>query len=432
MRDITKLLESIPLDELTGDDSMNKRSEIKVKSKAPAIAVAAACAVVACGGAIAMFAGRDKAPEKDSSTSEPGAVISEAAEAPETTTTTAAPSTPAPVAYTDGSSGRLAELYTAAEQSGDYYEFNKALSEEVNAKYKMPTEGLEDTISFSHEKLGTVEGGSIDLWLSGYSYSYPYLNLMVGAASADGSPLEDKMADEMGFEMISVRFGDRPSAHYSSGNFEKNGSFGLCSVVIMLNDQGEDFVLPDGECDIGFYVSGLVGRNYGEETDRKAAAEMNARFKADLTDRRTVISGLNTAGSWDNKYNDDKHFAMDYTVKELAVSPNGGSVTLSGDINADELQNALFFAENAVAVKTRSLEWLDDNGIRDACDLSGTNAFVCLEMKDGTVRELEYSHYDTEVNSDGTVTVHLDMTTFPVDTDSAAAVLIGSARIELG
>ncbi|MBR1765063.1 MAG: hypothetical protein IJ746_06670 [Ruminococcus sp.] len=445
MRDITRLLESIPLDELTGDDTMNKRSEIKIKSRAPAIAVAAACALVACGGAVAVFAGRSSAPEKDEAPKTPAAVISEAESeeqseaAPETTTTTALHTDPVPaeagepLAYSADSADRLEALYVQAAQSGDYYDFNKALREEVNGKYLIESPVLEETINFSRQKLGAqdvVDG--VDLWVSGYSCSYPFLNVYVAAATRDASPLGDIIPAQTSFNIFSSSINGSYITHHSGGFFEIDGAFGLCSVTIYLNEPypSESFNIVDGENDITFVVDGLNGREYGSEDDIYVSGTLKAEFKADIFGDRKTIDGLNAPGSWDNKYYGDQHFAMDYTVKKLDYSKSGLAVTMQGNINISDLKLGLFRGENAVAVKHRGIEGADNSEITEACDLTGTNAFVSLIMKDGTVKELEYSNFESEVNPDATVTVYLDMTTFGIDLDNASGIMIGSAEID--
>ncbi|MBR4622580.1 MAG: hypothetical protein IKO44_03480 [Ruminococcus sp.] len=431
MKDITKLLEEIPLDRLTGDDYMNKRSEIKVKSHAPAIIAVAACAAVACAGAFFFLGNKDKdnKPETDTKKT-PAAVISEAESEPEQEADSAAgtekESQPEPEQPAEKSAEytELRALYDA----GDFAKLNEEIYRVQDEKYSIDFEKARLEKVFMSGKVGT-SSGDLDLWVVNYDYSYPFLRIRVAAATKDGSPLDDVITDECTFTNTDILINGNGISGYSTGYFEKYGSIGLNTILVDL-DERYDAELPQSVCNITLSIDGLSNKGGINSTDERISATMSAAFTADFTNNYTVISDLNAAGSWDNKFTNDWHFAADYTVKKVSYNSNGMAITVEGYFSPEDMDQALFWSENAVAVKKRPIEGLDSSDITNNCDLSGTNAFVSMIRNDGSLEELEISDYKTADNGDGTKTIYLNMSTFGFDYIDAKGLMIGSAEID--
>lgn len=439
MRDITKLLESIPLDQLTGDDNMSK-PEIKVKSHAPAMIAVAACAALVCTGAVFMLNQGGKTAEKDSAVS-PKAAVTDAQSLEETPMAEDPEADPAEttVIHTDpvppeavqqdntGSYSELTALYNEAVSSGDFSKLNEEIFRVQDEKYLIDFDAAKSTKHFFSEQIGGADG-NLDLWVADYSYSYPFLRVYVAAATKDGSPLEDAIPDECSFDAVQMTINGFDTNHYGTGYFEKYGSVGMSSIIIYLDDM--EFEPSEEPSDVTIEMNGLRGRNLGSTVDDTVTAKMSAAFKAELSIDNTVISDLNVPGSWDNKYTNEWHFAADYTVKKVAYNDSGMAITVEGSFKNNDMQQALFWSENAVAVKTRSIPGLDNSDITNNCDLTGTNAFVSVIREDGSICELEITDYKVVDDGANTKTIFLDMSTFGLDLTNAKSLMIGSAEID--
>ena len=427
MRNLTELLQEIPLDEMTGGlnnmkmtDNNEKtitvnNSGARIRSKAPAAVAVAACAVAAVIGSVQMSNNKF---ESGASVNDSHAdVVEDAVTDAEDTSASVSP-----------------ELIGLSDE-----EMNSKLSRIPYDENGYDYELVKDNINVLNEKLGTVKEGfeNFDIRVADIKMSYPFIEIDIAVSTLDGSNIYRR-----GEDPIFSRFPDVktikvfPSCTIDGidyGNIRSAldyyGDTAISRQVIdltLIKNSGREPL--NSESVIHYEFSQLFDSDYTDDFS-------TGLFSVDIPIGEFV--DVNDTSPWSNSvrpdakgvmeyedlYSTDK-IKLDYTVNEVDWSSSGLAVNISPD-NKSENFDAFIMT---VDLFGNQLDLAKCNEFYRTCD-ENTDVFVDVDFMDGKTEKLNVTDTSYSENEDGSITLYYNTLTTPYNYDEVAALHFGSVVV---
>ena len=427
MRNLTELLQEIPLDEMTGglnDMKMTENNErtitdnnsgARIRSKAPAAVAVAACAVVAVFGAVQMS---NNKVESGSSVNNSHTDVVE-------NTATDAEDTNEP--ETDGSN----DLLSLPDKEMNY-KLSRLTYDENGYDYEL----VKDKITVLDYKAGMTEAGyeNYDIRVADIKVSYPFLEFDVAITSKDGSTLESDINQNGVIFDTKCSIDGRDYTGVSSA-FEFYGNTAVNRQTI---DLANDVYSINSDSVVHFEIGDIrnIISQYSAGEEVKDA-EPDKMFSIDIpvgkyVDLNNTIPHENTIrpdakGTWlyEGMLSDEKT-ELNYTVNELSWSSSGMTANVTFDSKKQfdpfELSVDLFGKQLDQARSSEKYRGFSDD----------TDVFVDVIFSDGTVEDLNVTNTSYSENEDGSIDLYYDTLTTPYNYDEVAAFRIGSEIIPIG
>ena len=429
MRNLTELLQEIPLDEMTeGLEMKNKEKNsiimpetnttAKIKSKAPLAAAIAACAVIAVMGAVHFLGGN-------------GVKTAPNAKDNSGVTTSAA----------DTSAADVTNEKTVAEDISVYSENEQfaRLMYDSDEEFEL----VKDNMRIMDEKIGTVEKGfeNLDIRVVDVICNYPYYVVDVGIQTKDGSEIPDEVTEWNKVMFSEIFSNDEFSLNisYAPRKFGDKAIYRLIAspnCVIRDNDQG----YIDENSDISVKIAPCSG----EDGDDLFTASFKAGeiFGKDQTSEGNYMLETSQDGhcylcdvSRPDRFKDNEK--TEYTVNGISYSNCGVKVNVTfknvvARLGNTDALNVILSDEDIMSLKLKDSD--------ERINLIKDTDFIqnLVSSNNGEAGTVEGSSYDVgteriycEKERDGSFSFYWNLIDEPVDISKVESVKFGSAEIKI-
>ncbi len=421
MRNLTELLQEIPLDEMTGDDIMkdnrsnaeNKditmyenKGTARVKSRVPAIIAAAAFAAVIGGG---VFRYAQNADEPETADTAPAAS--------QTTTAEDSSARDAPVEEGDAQA--------CTSETGQAYDENVALERLAFDNWGRSFENSQSSLTVFDWHVGNIESGfdNLDIRVTGVRASYPYYYIDIAVQTLDGTDI----VDDESCTSFSLDYDLTGSSGHFTGGLDNYGSKATGAVRMNLEESGDSIESLDGltlQINSISYISGDIDEAEG------VSHVISGRFIADLPAgemhyAETTIQPEVT-GEWtgDDFFTDSEHIG--YTVKQVDIAEGSLAVTLDiteGDTSQlDMVIQSMFYYTKRW---TPEEYWGEVEGFDPEADYD----FFKAIKTDGTVEPLDISDLYIKPEN-GEYVVYASLLNSGLDLENTGGFMLGSAEVK--
>lgn len=418
MRNLTELLQEIPLDDMMGGlGEMKKTAEnnertveqtdgaARIKSKAPAAAAIAACAVIAVVGAAQLS---DNAVQPGSEGEDFG-ITTDAQDTDET----------CEQADENEINYMMSRLYY--DQNGKDYELAK------------------DNIRLMDGKVGEVEWGfeNYDIRVADVQVCYPFYDIEIAMQTKDGSMIEEPI--DFIFGKITA---NGESVSFAAGGMNVYGDKATGSLYIDMTDNVYADMNEDSDMVV---VINSLAKSEGGYEEGVAGGRFVAEFKlGELLEKDKLANG-NYMISLEHDYLfawDMEHFGeqrdLEFYINGMSWSNCGLTLNISVEKGDEDMEDyELGWALDPAwkrYLKDMSPEELTEQDLtlnEQHFDSERDYYFVKLEYKDGTVAYLDYSDLRCIKNQNGSYTLYFNDLHDPYDSENVRAFLIGDGRIEI-
>lgn len=428
MRNLTELMQEIPLDEMVGgqitvtypaenNENIVEQTDVnaRIKKKTSAAMAIAACAAVAAVGAVQFSLNSFEPISINEDTDSDyhsyefrGTSDSEFEEVREFTSE---------VEYENYQISRL------------YYDHN-------DIDYHL----AEDHIRLMDSKLGEVTSGfqNYDIWIPDVQICYPYYSIEIAVQSKDGSPIHQNS----GFLDLNVKV-DGNSVGYTCDKFDIYDDTAVGTITIsLLNNSGGITNFINDSSKISVEISELNGLPMTSKTGRFFAEFEAGKFlEKDYKDGKNYMilpdAIQPTPFTWEIEYGAEKR-ELGYNINYLSWS-NCGFI-LNMDVvygNEDMDDSDLWWAIDNYWFQTLKYRSPEDiygagydywNGI-NYFDPEGDYYFIKMQYGDGTKENFDFDDLILTKNPDGSYTLYFCALKNPYDSDKVTIFYVGDGGI---
>ena len=418
MRNLTELLEEIPLDEMTGgldmtvsaDNNRNNNGQdgkVKIKSKAPIAAAIAACATLAVFGAVQFGNNVSPKPANNNDSS-----------------------------FTTTDAEDTSEELSPDEETQKNYELSRLYYDTNGFEYDYAA----DNISVMQGKVGTIVKGfkDYDIRVIDTKCSYPFYSIDIAVQRKDGGKLPNE--DEM---IIN-----------SWWKINGNGATGSCgyndydNVRIMTISFSEPELLygsltEDSDIDIELFTADMADGNYEENSEDlfKASIKVGELFGKDINSYGSLMMEAGVKGK------------QTFTNSEYKIQPVDGEPAgyeEAEEIDAEFTVNKISYSNCGIAAEIDftkgELVDLVNSALANVIFMNEANkgdSFIKLKLKNDPDHlvsvfngpDYNYWEYDKYVWCDrysgSPYMLWINLTDMPCDMSQVESIYFGDAEIKL-
>lgn len=428
MRKITELLQEIPLDEMMGGPNdmkiaaeNNERTieqatgYARIRSKAPAAAVIAACAAIIAVGAV----------QFSHNNFEPGAA--------------------------DDDTGITTDAEDVTEENGDTdgqadeNEINYMMSRLTYDNFGRDYELAEGNIRPMDGKVGEVVSGfdNLDFRVADVRVCYPYYLIDIAVQTLDGSVVADSSFINLNGDI----YVNGKDVEWSCGYLQIYGDKAIATYRLDLTRDSCRELNENSDVEVVIRKFRNTSVEYfGRET--VAEGEFRAAFKAgEIIDRDKLADGnymiwleQDKLFTWGIEHYAEQR-ELEFYVNGISWSNCGLTMNISVEKGDEDMEvYELGWALDTVWRKFLKYDTPPEEFIGQYADTIGGKAyfdperdynFVKLEYKDGTIADMDHRDLTCILNKNGSYTLYFNNLQDPYDSENVRAFLVGDGRIDI-
>lgn len=428
MRNLTELMQEIPLDEMVGgqitvtypaenNENIVEQTDTnaRIKKKTSAAMAIAACAAVAAVGAVQFSLNSFEPISVNEDTDSDyhsyefrGASDSEFEEVREFT----------------------------SEEEYENYQISRLYYDHNDIDYRL----AEDHIRLMDSKLGEVTSGfqNYDIWIPDVQICYPYYSIEIAVQSKDGSP----MPPNSGFLDLNVKVNGN-SVGYTCNEFDiyDDTAVGTITISLMNNLGGISNFINDSS-KISVEITNLNGLSeawkYGEFYAEFEAGEFLEKDHKDSEDHLDIPNDVTPMPfTWEIEYEAEKRELV-YNVNYISWSNCGFIMNMdivSGNEGMDDsdlwwaIDNYWFHKLKYHSAEELEGEYHELGNKKNYFDPESDYYFIKMQYGDGTKENFDFDDLILTKNPDGSYTLYFSAMKHPYDSEKVEVFYVGDGGI---